>query len=103
MAGKPIATIGSMHICPKVETPPAPAPPIPHVGGPVLGPGVTTVLINDKPAAVKGDKCVCVGPPDSIKEGNANVLFNGKQVATMGSKTAHGGFISIGDPTVLIG
>ncbi|WP_369403677.1 hypothetical protein [Geofilum rubicundum] len=45
MAGKPIATIGSMHICSMVTGY------VPHVGGPVSGPGAPNVLINGKPAA----------------------------------------------------
>lgn len=40
-------------------------PPPPHVGGPVSGPGVPTVLIDGKPAAVMGDMCVCASPPDT--------------------------------------
>jgi len=78
-------------------------PPIPHVGGPVTGPGVPTVLIGGKPAAVMGDMCTCTGPPDTIVMGVPNVLIGGKPAATIGSMTAHGGSITVGDPTVLIG
>ena len=99
MAG-PAATIGSMHVCPML-TPGL--PPMPHVGGPVIGPGVPTVLIGGKPAAVMGDLCTCVGPPDTIVMGEATVLIGGKPAATMGSMTAHGGSITVGEPTVLIG
>lgn len=96
MAGKPIATIGSMHVCPMVTGY------VPHVGGPVSGPGAPNVLINGKPAALMGDMCVCTGPPDSIVQGEPTVLINGTPVATMGSMTAHGGSIVMGEPTVLI-
>lgn len=96
----PAATIGSLHVCPML-TPGL--PPIPHVGGPVIGPGVPTVLIGGKPAAVMGDLCTCVGPPDTIVMGEATVLIGGKPAATMGSMTAHGGSITVGEPTVLIG
>ena len=48
-------------------------PPIPHVGGPIMPPGTPTVLIGGKPAA------------------------------RMGDTTAHGGVITLGLPTVLIG
>ena len=89
-----------MHVCPMV-TPGL--PPIPHVGGPIIGPGAPTVLIGGLPAAVVGDLCSCVGPPDSIISGSATVLINGKPAARMGDATAHGGSIVIGCATVLIG
>jgi uncharacterized Zn-binding protein involved in type VI secretion len=78
-------------------------PPIPHVGGPVVGPGVPTVLIGSLPAAVLGDNAVCVGPPDVIVKGSATVLIGGKPAARLGDTTAHGGSIVLGLPTVLIG
>lgn len=96
----PAATVGSMHVCPMLNPG---VPPPPHVGGPVSGPGVPTVLIGSKPAAVMGDMCTCAGPPDTIVMGVPNVLIGGKPAATMGSMTAHGGTITVGDPTVLIG
>jgi uncharacterized Zn-binding protein involved in type VI secretion len=61
------------------------------------------VLIGGLPAAVVGDMCVCVGPPDSIIKGSATVLIMGKPAARMGDSTAHGGTIVLGCPTVLIG
>ncbi|AGH74430.1 type VI secretion system protein EvpJ [Edwardsiella piscicida C07-087] len=78
-------------------------PPVPHVGGPVIGPGVPTVLIGGLPAAVLGDMLTCVGPPDTIIKGSATVLIGGKPAARMGDSTAHGGTITLGCPTVLIG
>ena len=78
-------------------------PPIPHVGGPISGPGVPTVLIGGLPAAVLGDMAVCVGPPDSIIKGSATVLISSKPAARMGDTTAHGGAIVLGLPTVMIG
>jgi len=98
--GKPAARIGDMHTCPMV-TPGT--PPIPHVGGPVTGPAVPTVLIGGMPAAVMGDMCVCVGPPDTIIMGSVGVFIGGKPAARMGDPTVHGGMIAIGCPTVLIG
>lgn len=68
-----------------------------------MGPGLPTVLIGGQPAAVVGDMCVCTGPPDSIISGSATVLIGGKMAARMGDSTAHGGTISIGIPTVVIG
>lgn len=78
-------------------------PPIPHVGGPIVGPGVPTVLIANMPAAVVGDNCVCVGPPDAIVKGSATVMIGGKPAARIGDTTAHGGSIVLGAPTVMIG
>lgn len=98
--GKPAARIGDMHTCPMV-TPGL--PPVPHVGGPVTGPGVPTVLIGGMPASVMGDMCVCVGPPDTIIMGSTGVFIGGKPAARMGDPTVHGGMVSVGCPTVLIG
>ena len=94
------ARIGDMHVCPMV-TPGV--PPVPHVGGPITGPGVPNVLIGFMPAATLSDMCVCVGPPDVIAKGSAVVLIGGKPAARMGDATAHGGSIVMGCPTVLIG
>jgi uncharacterized Zn-binding protein involved in type VI secretion len=77
--------------------------PIPHVGGPILPPGQPTVLIAGMPAAVVGDMCVCVGPPDVIAMGSAGVMIGGRPAARMGDMTIHGGSIVVGCPTVLIG
>jgi hypothetical protein len=55
------------------------------------------------PAAVMGDMCVCVGPPDTIIMGSTGVFIGGKPAARMGDPTVHGGLISVGCPTVLIG
>ena len=96
----PAARITDIHTCPMV-TPGL--PPIPHVGGPIVGPGVPNVLIGGMPAAVVGDMCVCVGPPDSIVQGSATVMIAGRPAARMGDMTAHGGTIVLGCPTVLIG
>lgn len=96
----PAARLTDLHTCPMV-TPGL--PPIPHVGGPVVGPGVPNVLIAGMPAAVVGDMCVCVGPPDSIVKGSATVMISGRPAARMGDTTAHGGTIVLGAPTVMIG
>jgi uncharacterized Zn-binding protein involved in type VI secretion len=77
-------------------------PPIPHVGGPVVG-GTPTVLIAKLPAAKLGDTLVCVGPPDAIIKGSATVMITGLPAARMGDATAHGGTVVLGCPTVLIG
>ena len=95
------ARITDMHVCP-MQTPAFPVP-IPHVGGPVIGPGAPTVLIGGLPAAIMGDSCVCVGPPDTILKGSATVMIGGKPAARMGDTCAHGGSIVLGCPTVMIG
>lgn len=86
-----------MHTCPMVTGL------VPHVGGPISGPGNPTVLIGGIPAATVGDMCVCVGPPDAIVKGSATVLIGGKPAARVGDMTAHGGVIVVGQPTVMIG
>ena len=96
----PAARVTDMHVCPMV-TPGT--PPVPHVGGPITGPGVATVLIGFMPAAVVGDMAVCVGPPDVIVKGSFKVLIGGRPAARVGDTTAHGGAITLGCMTVLIG
>ncbi len=91
------ARLTDMHTCPMVTVL------VPHVGGPVTGPGAPTVLIGSMPAAVVGDIVVCVGPPDSIVKGSTTVMIGGKPAARQGDLTAHGGVIVGGFPTVQIG
>jgi len=86
-----------MHVCPLVTGT------VPHVGGPIAGPGEATVLIAGMPAAVVGDTAVCAGPPDSLAMGSSTVMIGGKPAVRMGDTTAHGGSIVLGAPTVLIG
>lgn len=86
-----------MHVCPMVTGV------VPHVGGPIAGPGCPTVMIGGMPAAVMGDMCVCTGPPDTIAKGSATVMLGGKPAARMGDLTAHGGSIVMGFPMVMIG
>lgn len=93
----PAARVGDMHTCPMVNGV------VPHVGGPVLPPGAPTVLIGGMPAARVSDLCTCVGPPDAIIRGSATVLIGGMPAARMGDNTTHGGIITLGCPTVMIG
>ena len=95
----PAARIGDMHVCPMVT--PAVVP-VPHVGGPLLPPGVPTVLIGGMPAAVISGMAVCVGPPDVVAMGAATCLIGGMMAARLGDMTAHGGLIVMGCPTVMI-
>ncbi len=89
---KPAARATDMHTCP-VST---------HGGGPLLL-GHPTVLIGNLPAAALGDACTCSGPADTLVQGSMSVLINGKPAARLGDVTAHGGVITTGCPTVLIG
>jgi uncharacterized Zn-binding protein involved in type VI secretion len=93
----PAARITDMHTCPMFNGP------VPHVGGPIVGPSVPTVMVGGLPAAVVGDLLVCVGPPDSIVLGSSTVFIGGRPAARMGDLTAHGGVIVAGFPTVMIG
>jgi uncharacterized Zn-binding protein involved in type VI secretion len=93
----PAARLTDMHVCPMVTGV------VPHVGGPIVGPGDATVLICKMSAAVVGDSLVCVGPPDTIAKGSGTVMIGGKPAARMGDSCAHGGSIVLGAPTVIIG
>ena len=93
----PAARLTDMQTCPMVTGV------VPHVGGPIVGPGEATVLIAKMPAAVVGDNCICVGPPATIAKGSATVMIGGKPAARMGDTTSHGGSIVVGAPTVIIG
>lgn len=96
--GQPAARLTDMHTCPMVTGI------VPHVGGPISGPGCPTVLIGGMPAARATDMAVCVGPPDTIAKGSATVLIGNMPAARVGDSTAHGGvIIPPGCPTVLIG
>jgi uncharacterized Zn-binding protein involved in type VI secretion len=93
----PAARVGDMHTCPLSDGPK------PHVGGPIMPPGVPTVLIGGLPAAVVGGMATCTGPPDTIIKGSATVMIGGMPAARMGDQTAHGGVIVAGFPQVDIG
>jgi uncharacterized Zn-binding protein involved in type VI secretion len=93
----PAARLTDMHTCPMSDGPK------PHVGGPILPPCVPTVLICMLPAAVVGNPCTCVGPPDTIAMGSPTVFTGGRMQARIGDQTVHGGVIVMGAPTVLVG
>ncbi|MBI4696822.1 MAG: PAAR domain-containing protein [Gammaproteobacteria bacterium] len=93
----PAARLTDLHTCPMVTGV------VPHVGGPIVAPGMPTVLTCMMPQARVSDMCVCVGPPDSIIKGSATVLVGGLPAARIGDNTAHGGVIVLGAPTVMIG
>ncbi len=92
----PAARIGDDHKCPQ------PGPP-PHVGLPILGPGAMTVITGGSIQACVGDIAPCTGPPDAIAKGSVTVLAGGRPAARMLDPTVHGGLVTRGEPTVLIG
>lgn len=91
------ARVGDDHTCTEVTGV------VPHVGGPIIGPGAPTVLIGGQPAAIVGDQAECEGPPDALIQGSATVLITGKPAVRMGDPTEHGGEVVAGCPTVEIG
>ena len=93
---KPIALVGHMHVCPKVD--PGPRP---HIGGPVQDAGQNFVKFNGVLVAVEGGKALCTGVPttDPLTKGSSVVKINGKGVMRVGDGTAHGGKIVMGVPT----
>lgn len=93
---QPAARLTDMHVCPSFTGP------VPHVGGPIIGPGAPTVLIGKLPAAVMGDMATCVGLPDSLILGSPKVLIMKKPAVRMGDSCAHGGTVILGFPMVLI-
>lgn len=93
----PAARLTDMHSCP------AWSGLVPHVGGPIVAPGMPTVLTCAMPQARVTDMAVCVGPPDVILKGSTTVLVGGLPAARIGDSTAHGGVIVAGAPTVMIG
>lgn len=75
-------------------------------GGVVAGPGVPTVLIMGKPAAVVGDMHACavaVHPPAPFLKGSLTVLIGGRPALRMGDLSPCGAPIAVGAPTVQIG
>lgn len=91
------ARVTDMHSCPMVTGT------VPHVGGPLLPGSNSTVFIGGLPASVVGDSCVCVGPPDSLSVGSSSVLIAGSPAVRVGDVTSHGGTVTAGCITVLIG
>jgi uncharacterized Zn-binding protein involved in type VI secretion len=75
--------------------------------GAVTGPGMPTVLIGGKPAAVQGDGHACASgnphPATFFPKGSLTVLIGGRQALRMGDVCACGAPITVGAPNVLIG
>jgi uncharacterized Zn-binding protein involved in type VI secretion len=96
--GRPAARITDMHACPMVSP-----GPVPHVGGPILPACSPNVVTGSLFQARVTDHCQCVGPVDTIVQGSSTVYVNGLPAARIGDLCAHGGCITSGFPTVLIG
>jgi uncharacterized Zn-binding protein involved in type VI secretion len=94
---QPAARLGDMHTCPQTTGG------VPHVGGPILPPCAVTVLIGGQPAACAGDQATCVGPPDAILSGSPTVYTSARPQARIMDPTAHGGLITLGCFTVIVG
>jgi len=78
-------------------------------GGTVTGPGVATVMIGGKPAAVAGDLHVCSLPPNAhqptasaFPAGSATVLISGRPALRTTDACLCGAMAAVGEPTVLI-
>lgn len=90
MSGKPAARAGDPTACPKTG----------HGNNPITS-GSPDVLFDGLPAARQGDPTGC----GSVLSGNliANVLINGKPVATLDSLGDHGNVIIGGSGSIIIG
>lgn len=77
---------------------------LPHIGGPISN-GSSTVIICSMPAARVTDPALCQGCGINtvIANGSATVLINGLPAARLGDGTSHGGAVTAGCPTVIIG
>jgi len=78
-------------------------------GGTITGPGVPTVLIGGKPAAVAGDLHACSLPPaghqptvSPFPSGSATVLVTGRPALRTTDVSGCGAMAAVGDPTVVI-
>jgi uncharacterized Zn-binding protein involved in type VI secretion len=79
-------------------------------GGTITGPGVATVMIGGKPAAVLGDMHACSLPPSGhqptvspFTAGSATVMIGGRPALRVGDACACGASAVVGCPTVMIG
>lgn len=76
---------------------------VPHVGGPIIPPCCVTVITGGMPQARVTDQATCVGPIDMIVMGSTTVIVGGQMAARIFDPTVHGGLITTGYPTVIIG
>ena len=77
--------------------------------GEITGPGVSTVLIGGKKAAVAGDMHTCPmaapGHPakSSFQKGSTTVMIGGRQALRITDTCGCGARATLGCPTVIIG
>lgn len=78
-------------------------------GGTLTGPGVATVMIGGKPAAVAGDLHVCSLPPtghqptaSAFPAGSPTVMITGQAALRTTDACLCGAMAAVGEPTVLI-
>ncbi|MFO1433885.1 MAG: PAAR domain-containing protein [Candidatus Competibacteraceae bacterium] len=78
-------------------------------GGTITGPGVSTVMIGGKPAAVAGDLHVCSLPPlghqptaSIFPMGSVTVLIGGRPALRTTDACLCGAMAAVGEPTVII-
>lgn len=78
-------------------------------GGTLTGPGVATVMIGGKPAAVAGDLHVCSLPPtghqptaSAFPAGSVTVMITGRAALRTTDACLCGAMAAVGEPTVLI-
>jgi uncharacterized Zn-binding protein involved in type VI secretion len=92
---RPLAHLTSNHVCAKAA----------HVGGPVTGPGATTVIVKGIPAARYSDMAQCVGTAeiDALSMGAPTVFIGKLPAARLAEPTEHGGVVTAGELSVLIG
>jgi uncharacterized Zn-binding protein involved in type VI secretion len=93
----PAARVTDLTVCPMVTGI------VPHVGGPLLPGGAPTTLVANMPTASITAPSTCVGPPGMVAKGSATVLINKMPAARITDSTAHGGLVTVGAPTTLIG
>ena len=75
------------------------------LGGAIVGPGNSTVLVGGMPTVVIGDKHV-YGAPSLVSTfvvGNSSVLIGGKPVICVGCVCSNGSTPILGFPSVQIG
>ena len=93
------ARVGDHHTCPFVDP-----DGVPHVGGPIIPPCKTNVLIEGIPAARVTDRLICAdGVEDVIVKGSKSVFIGDLPAARLLDQCAHGGFIDKACRTVDIG
>lgn len=78
-------------------------------GGSITGPGVSTVLIDGKPAAVANDMHACTIPANTphatstpFPAGSTKVLIGGKPALRTSDACGCGAKTAVGCPTVII-